>query len=74
MIKRDKVQHLEKVFEGGVDAGIRNERQSTIREELCVLAQDRTPGLQVLLEGRPSLIQFCLVLDKKNPLASKQVY
>lgn len=71
MIKWDKVQDLEKVFEGGVDARIWNERQSIIREELCVLAQDRTPGLQVLLERRPSPIQFSLVLDKDYAFASK---
>lgn len=65
------MQDLEKVLEGGVDARIRNERQSIIREELCVLAQNRTPGLQVLLERRPSLIQFSLVLDKDYAFGSK---
>lgn len=65
------MQDLEKVLEGGVDARIGNERQSIIREELCVLAQDCTPGLQVSLERRPSLIQFGLVLDKDYAFASK---
>lgn len=65
------MQDLEKVFEGGVDARIGNERQSIIRKELCVLAQDRTPGLQVLFKRRPSLIQFSLVLDKDDAFSSK---
>lgn len=72
MIKLDKVQDLKKFSEGGVDARIGNERQSIIREELCVLAQDRAPGLQVLLERRPSLIQFSLVLDKDYAFTSNK--
>lgn len=55
---------LEKIFEGGVDARIGNERQSIVRQELCVLAQDCAASLQVLLEGLLPLVQFNLVLDK----------
>lgn len=66
-IQWDKVPDLEKGFEGRVDARIGNERQSIVRQELCVLAQDCATSLQVLLEWVPPLVQFSLVLDRHLP-------
>lgn len=68
------MQDLEKVFEGGVGARIRNERQSIVWQEFCVLAQDGTPSLQVLLEGMPPLVQFYLFLRKDCAWTGKQIY